>query len=557
MANASSPIIGIAKTAIVLDLEGQRKAIISAVHAGISSKKLAKRVEIIGPVELNDESIVNIQTTAVRIIDRLMTELGMDPIDFIVSFSNPGAISAQDNSLQIEGFSAELSIFMAMVSTALQLPIPQDTVMTGHMASAGGDLAPVSGVPQKLNAAIDDPDTARFIFPSLESDQSLKSLTPLEFEKCKGAIDDCHNDIHAKGVKDIAEVFIELFNEDNIALSSLKNGFFGLEKPGNQNGGPIEGSLFYLLNDNPSRFWKALESNLLAKDISTARLFLQEFAHYHARVKDYPSGLGDRLMKLILSLPPTVKRNRDLFPLIPMRDCMQLAQYAMEKDYPDVLMLFDSIRGKRVEILSGEIKAPIAKSPEPDSMLEYFLNELSAESIAREIFIPIDEARASYIMDSIQAASNDEFNEAISAFYVHIFRHIGQLQGPLNISHALDNALALLERAFQNNGGIITAYAEGRNPVKGGLRFIFNLMTERLKQEEKEKHILAVFKGTLDPLDFDEKVSIIKVFIQKAGSTLPEQIRSYSPGYYANHYEDIIRAYSESLEKVIGLLKIL
>jgi len=557
MANDSSPIIGMAKTAIVLDLEGQRKAIISSVHASISSKKLAKRVEIIGTVELNDESLINIQTTVVGIVDRFTIELGIDPVDFLVSFSNTGAISAKDTSLRIEGVSAELPIFMAMVSIVLRIPIPQDDVITGHLASPGGDIAPVSGLPEKLKTAVETPGLTRIIYPALESDHSLKSLTPLEYEKSKRAVDDCRGDIHAKGVKNIAEVFSEVFSEDNIALSSLKNGFFGVEKYSNQNGGPIERALIYLLNDNPARFWKALESNLLAKDISTAKLFLREFVHYHARVDNYPSGLGDRLMKLILSLPPGVRNNKDFFPIIPMKDCLRLTQYALDKDYPDVLMLFDSIRGKRTEIFSEGALAKAAGSTEPDSLLEYFLKELSAENIAKEIFIPIDEARASYIMDSIRAADNEEFNEAISAFYVHIYRHLGQLQGPLNINHALPNALALLERAFQNNGGIKAAYAEGRNPVKGGLRFIFDLMTERFKQEEKEKHVRMIFKGTLDPLDFDKKVSIIRAFMQRVDPNLPEQIRSYSPEHYANDYEDIIRAYSESLEKVIGLLKIL
>jgi hypothetical protein len=274
-------------------------------------------------------------------------------------------------------------------------------------------------------------------------------------------------------------------------------------------------------------------------------------------VNDYPSGLGDRLNKLILSLPPAVKKNKDLFPLIPMKDCLQLAQYASENDYSDVHVLFDAIRGKNAWVPSKDAKAQASESTDPHSLLEYFLSELSAENIAREIYKPIDEARASYIMDSVEVANYEEFNEAISAFYVHIYRHLGQLQWPLSINHALPNALDLLERTFQNHGGKNAAYAEGLNPVKGGLRFIFDLMTESLKQEEKEKFIRAVFKGTLDPLDFDKKVSIIKAFMQRVGPNLPEHIRGYSPEQYATDYETIIRAYSESLEKVIGLLKIL
>jgi len=552
-----SAAIGTAKTVMVFNLAGVRQAIISSVHAQVSSKKLPHRVAFIGPVELNKESQDNIRSIAIEIIDRLFAPLGIEMPDYQISITTPGGISSQDATLEIDGFSAELPIFITMVSAVLQIPISQDIVFTGNMASADGDIGQVSGLSDKLKAAIADPLIAEFVYPSIERDQSLKILTPLEYDKIKKAIDESHGDIHTAGITDIAEVFTAVFDEDDIALSSLKKGFFGKDDSDTRSIGPINRASAFLLRNNSERFWKALEMNIMAKNINRAKIFLRGFASYYNKINQYPNEFGGHLCKLVMSLPPGIKKSKELFPLMQMNECIKLAQFATEKDYSDVQMLFDITQGKLAKASTTVTPDKAKESAEPDSLLEYFLSELSAENIAREIYNPIDEARASYQMDSIQAGNHEEFNESITAYYIHIYRHLGRFDGIVSIGQALPGALDLLQRAFQNHGGINAAYSEGVNPVKGGLRYIFDLMTERLKLEEKEKHITAVFKGTLDPLDFDKKVSVIKAFMKRVGPNLPEQIRDYSPEQYATDYEIIIRAYSDSLEKVIGLLKIL
>jgi hypothetical protein len=553
----NSSVIGTAKTAIIFNLAGDRQAIISSVHAQVSSKKLPQRVAFIGPVELNTESQANIQSICLEIIDRILNVLGVETPDYQISITSPGAISSQDANLEVEGFSAALSILMAMASAALQIPIPQDIVLTGHMASADGNVGQVSGLADKLKASIDDPSIAEFIYPSIETDQSLKILTPLEYQKIKQAIDESRGDIHVVGVEDIADAFTAAFDEDDIALSSLMGGYFGKDNSNKLSGGPIDRAAAFLLRKNSGRFWKALEVNLLAKHIDRARLFIKEFVLYHIKFNKYPSEFGEHLSKLVMSLPPGSKKSKDLFPLLPMNECINLAQNATENDYPDVQLLIDTTQGKLAMASTTVTPVKAEKLAEPDSLLSFFIEALSAENIAREIYRPIDEARASYQMDSIQASDHKEFNESITAFYIHLYRHLEQFRGFIAMGQAMPGALDLLQNTFQNHGGINAAYSEGLNPVRGGLRYIFDLMTERLKLEAKEKHIRTVFKGTLDPLDFDKKIAMIKAFMKRVGPNLPAEIRNCPAKQFALDYEAIIRAYSESLEKVIELLKIL
>lgn len=553
----NSSVIGTAKTVIVFNLAGNRQAIILSVHAQVSSKKLPQRVAFIGSVALNAESQANIRSICIEIIDRISNALGVETPDYHISITTPGAVSAQDALMEVEGFSAELPLFMAMASAALQIPIPQDIVFTGHMASADGNIGQVSGLADKLKASIDDPSIAEFIYPSIETDQSLKTLTPLEFKKIKLAVDESRSDIRAIGAKDIADVFTTVFDEDDIALSSLRGGYFAKDSSDKLSGGPIDCAAAFLLRNNSERCWKALEFNLLTKHIDRAKLFIKEFVLYHIKFNKYPSEFGGHLSKLVMSLPPGTKKSKDLFPLLPMNECIKLAQFAIENDYPDVQLLIDTTQGKLARASTTITPAKAEKLAEPDALLGYFLEALSAENIAREIYRPIDEARASYQMDSIQASDHKEFNESITAFYIHIYNHLEKFKGFIAIGQAMPGALDLLQNTFQNHGGINAAYSEGLNPVKGGLRYIFDLMTERLKLEAKEKHIRTVFKGTLDPLDFDKKIAIINAFMKRVGPNLPVEIRNSPAKRFVIDYEAIIRAYSESLEKVIDLLKIL
>ena len=54
---------------------------------------------------------------------------------------------------------------------------------------------------------------------------------------------------------------------------------------------------------------------------------------------------------------------------------------------------------------------------------EDVLSEIDAEALARNIGLPIDTARATYTTDSITVDSAPEFQDGVSAFYLHLLRH--------------------------------------------------------------------------------------------------------------------------------------
>ena len=554
-------VIGTAKAALVFDLGGERKAIVTAIYAHVLPHRTKARVTFVGPVVLNAESRQQVETTVVGILDRLTTSLGLWEKDFEISITNPGASSTRDTGLEVAGYSAELPIFLAMLSAALQIPLPQDVVETGHLASIAGDISPVSGLAEKLQASAQDPSIKKFVYPDLRNDRSLQILTPKELAGTELSLALNKGVVEQYPVRDIADAVERIFSEEGMVLGSLSAGYFLQRSSPGADESAIGRLLLFLSRDNEGRFWRVLESSLLAGDIDKSKAFLEQFVRFYVERKEYPAQFSHKLQQLLVSLPPAVRNNRHLYPVIPMKSCLQLAQGATERDTSDLQTLFSFAqesfqKEKLAPGLPAETRAePIAT--EPNALLNYFLKALSPQSIAEEVSLPLDQARAAYSMGSVRVDSYDEFREAVFSFHAYLLRHTGKVQGTINSQLLAPDAFDLLGRAFADLGGIKAAVEESRSATKGGLRFIFDKMTDRLKMEERQKYVGMVFKSMVDPSDFEVKAALMQAFFKRLGSSLPEDIRSRPPEQYATDYELVVKAYTGSLEKMIDTLKTL
>ena len=116
-------------------------------------------------------------------------------------------------------------------------------------------------------------------------------------------------------------------------------------------------------------------------------------------------------------------------------------------------------------------------------------------------------------------------------------------------------AIDLAGRAFENRGGYKDALAEAMYATNGGLRRVFDAMTERLKQEQKEKHITMLLKNAIDPLDWDAKVGFMQIFMELIRPDLPADLRDLPPKRLASHWEAIVEHYAEMKAKVSSLLR--
>jgi hypothetical protein len=124
-------------------------------------------------------------------------------------------------------------VFLATLSAALDIPLSESIVSTGHVASADGDIRFVKNIPAKARAALSDETIETFIFPSLHQDGSIESLSPSEKEKVEVAILDARSRLRAIEVSTISRCVRALAQKYG---SQGEKAAFEIARTGNEGG---------------------------------------------------------------------------------------------------------------------------------------------------------------------------------------------------------------------------------------------------------------------------------------------------------------------------------
>jgi hypothetical protein len=549
---------GRANTVLVFGQGEGAKAVISTVVARVHGKDSGERIRFTGSATFEKKTAEHILGVVLPAADSLLRGLNLPEKCFDISLVNIDAASIMDIGLNISGFSTDVPILLAILSASLQMAVPEDIVSTGHVASPDGDIRMVKNMSVKLAAAVKAQSIHRFIHPAITQESSLDSLSPGERQSVDDALTRAKREIRTIAVRDIGELVQEVFSEEQAVLASLKLGFYTAPvSPAAVTS--IERAIQFLAQNNEKRLWTVLEHQLLESRNNDARDLLLALVQFQIDRKTYPKGLGRGLLRLIQSLPPETCRLKLEFPLLPMSECIQLSQFAKESDHEDVRILFRAGFGEKIPhtgmVFNRTAPSESTGTDQDKGTLQTILSEISAETLTNQIGLPIDTARAVYIMDSVTVKDYKEFYETIASFYLHLIRHVRKLAEPVDLEAAGADAFKVLERAFSKIGGLQAALAEAKTPVRGGLRFVLDMLTEQFKREEQEKHVYGVFKWALDPEDWQGKVDLMGALMKRLEPHLGPEILSQPPERFVEHCEVIIRGYLESMERVKSIFR--
>ena len=123
-------------------------------------------------------------------------------------------------------------------------------------------------------------------------------------------------------------------------------------------------------------------------------------------------------------------------PLLDTQEVIRLSQFAQEFDYEDVRLLFNAEREKKKSNIANQVETQQNDHESDDVRLKTILSEINSDNLTAKFGIPIDSARASYIMDCVTIDSFDDFNATITSFYTHLLRHMGGISESIDISKA-------------------------------------------------------------------------------------------------------------------------
>ena len=173
-------------------------------------------------------------------------------------------------------------------------------------------------------------------------------------------------------------------------------------------------------------------------------------------------------------------------------------------------------------------------------LMRNILFELSDASLTEKIGKPLDEARANYAMKAVTVKDASEFNQAITSFYVHMMRYTQLPEGHVSRDAASSEAVDAIRTAFQDRGGYDAALAEAKSALQGGLRFVFDVMTENEKSVKKGKYKNMILKEAIDAFDWEAKVKLSLHIKKHYGWNLPDAIRTMEPEQIAHRLDEVI-----------------
>ena len=548
--NKNEPAIGRAKTVWVYPGGQGITTSIIAIETEVSHERLTYS----GTVTFDDAVKNHINGTVLTLVNSISGALGVILKSYEISAVNIGAASSIDSGVSLSGFSLDVSVFMALLSAAIKLPIRQDLVFTGHIASSDGDISFVQSIPEKAIAAISDDNIQRFVYPDISCDTSLKSLKPKHYETVEAELRSFRGRIKLIPVRDIYDLITKTVDSEDIVLSSLKTGFYN-KKLIDNNSTNCWKIAEYFSSSNEKRVWEALEKLIGNCNIDQSHDLIESFAKYHIKMGKYPRKFGEELHNLVLSLPMSVKKTKKLFPLLEKTKYIKMIQYASPEDYEDVSWLHEALYGKVDHTEKSKETKLDHPSNNASDILKYLSERLNDKNITDDITKPFDEAHATFICGKASVESYDELIDLVTGYVTHVIRHTNSLTGIIDHDRAETEAIHIFKSAYPGKNNFNEAIVNAKNGFNGGMNTIFNAITDYLKKEAVEKHTLKTITTAIDPLDMEIKKAIVSQILLKGEDYLPQEILSQPPERYIDEYIELIMTYIQSQTKLTEILR--
>jgi len=304
-------------------------------------------------------------------------------------------------------------------------------------------------------------------------------------------------------------------------------------------------------------FSKTFKGSLRLGQYKKAQNLVKNVIELHIAENLYPNKIGSILFDCIISCSSKT-RSKLHFPLIKSSLCYQIFKLSTKENYHDAQLFYIVASGGNIKTLESifQYREPNIETNKNsvNSSLSLILEKIDETNLTENIGKPIDLARSSYALGYITVAAAN-FNEVLTPFYSHILSSRHQIISTDDHDAMGAEALALLERAFTKKGGVKVAIAEAQDGMNGGLRYIFDSMTDQFKLDEKEKYINHIFKMIINPLEWKAKVALMGSLLDNLKNHLPKELVSQPPERFATNWDVIVRTYVQSINHIKSLLK--
>lgn len=490
----------------------------------------------------------HIKNVVFPLVTKILNALNVAITPIAISLVNISAASIRDIPIGIVGYSADLSIFLAILSRYLNIPLEQDFVITGHISSNQGDMALPQAIPEKILGTLQYPAIKRFICPDPDAEPSIHIFHREELDQIRTTIADNKKRLRFHFLRSLCDLFGIILKEEHIIYGLLKTHSFNHDYKALEANPRTEFISNLTLNEE-ERFWNVTSKMLFSDKIDAAQALLDLRLDYHSKIQSYPDHFGSRFQNLLRSLPRTKRPPHILGRFISAIQLNKLAALAAEDDLEDFQCFVESLGDANAIPSEALLKRP-SSDKEYDLLLDFLFQELDEKKIANTITIPIHNARMDFTYNKVIIDDYNEFLDLVSAFYTYMLVSTEKSHRPIQAAFTAPEAIHLLKRAFQSQEGVEIAFKEAQKGIQGGVRFVLDQMANQLIREKKEEHIEYVLAEILDPTVWPDHVKLGEAILRRFYHLLPPEIQDMRPEDVALEYNKIIRYLLQVIDQV-------
>lgn len=180
------------------------------------------------------------------------------------------------------------------------------------------------------------------------------------------------------------------------------------------------------------------------------------------------------------------------------------------------------------------------------SSLSTILQQLSAEAIGKAVDLPHEMARERYQLQSPIVEGFDHFKEVVTEYYRYHDACVRQ-RNPMGPERAWVEAQQLLQSAF---GDLREAVAMASRGMKGGMYVIITAIKEKLKRQDQEVYIQAVFARHINPLDFQQKKALMAEYLGQYARYMSPGAALLTAEELAGNCEAVLKQHADVIDQI-------
>ena len=542
------------KAAVVLTYSqgAECTALLTSLQAECLPAAIPERLQFEESAGFDSGARAHLLHTVLPIVDAILAGLGVGPSSYRIALTNPELTSMLDRRVAVSGFSADLAVFLALLSAALDIPTRPGLVATGHLASPQGDIRMVRDMAAKTKAILEDGSATLFLHPSFDAGSALASLAPYAVQATFEGLLRVRRVQRTRAVADVGELVPAAFDDYNLLRASLAHDFLDW-MPTPLPATPITRAIECIGGHNRERYWTFLSEAFVQGNRGRATELLGWWLDRHRRREEYPIGLGKKLEDLLYRTPAYLRQTVFREPLVSAAALYPLRSHLGEQDLEDYYRLLHHLYGgaRREDGAPTSATAEPPPAPAMEERVRRLLQDIAPQALERRFGGPINDARASFGCDSTQAPSAQApsaraFEETVAAFYLHLMRHLGRITGDAEANVCLPDAVALLDRAVR--GGYEAALENALSGRQAGLRGVLDAMAERCALEEQNNHVEAVLAECIDTLPLHERSGFTGAFLRVTGLDTQAACPSEAAERLAGDPRSLVTLYLSSLQ---------